>query len=131
MKNKKQRLLLITLVIGISLVQSCGPVVISSRPDTPPPPWFYPNRVETVRYVYFPEHMIYYDLFLRNYIYLNNGTWVRVRTLPQRYNGINLRRSRFVRIRDYRSDNISRYHRENNSATRRSSRRTKTESRRN
>lgn len=119
------------MLIAISLVQSCGPVVMSYRPDSLPPPWFYPNRVETVRYVYFPEHLIYYDLFMRNYIYLNNGTWVRVRLLPQRYNGINLRRSRFVRIRDYRSDNISRYHKENNTGARRSSRRTNAGSQRN
>ena len=97
-------------------LENFGPVVISSRPDVPPPPWFYPNRVEAVRYVYFPEYMIYYDLSLRNYLYLNNGAWVRVRVLPKRYNGIDLRRSRFVRIKGYRDDNISRYHRENNNS---------------
>ena len=129
MKTRKRLFALITLCIGLSVMQSCGPVVISSRPDMPPPPWFYPNRVETVRYVYFPEHMIYYDLSLRNYLYLNNGIWVRARTLPQRYNSINLRRSRFVRIKDYRSDNISRYHRENNTNTRRSSNRSNTRGR--
>ena len=114
------------LFISIPTFESCGPVVISSRLNAPPPPWFYPNRVETVRYVYFPEYMIYYDLSLRNYIYLNNGAWVTVNVLPARYSGVNLRRSKFVRIRDYRGDNISRYHRESNTTRRRSSTRSST-----
>jgi hypothetical protein len=104
---------IILLFSSVSLFESCGPVIISSRPEIPPPPWFYPNRVETVRYVYFPEYMIYYDLSLRNYIYLNNGVWVTVDVLPPRFSTINLRRSKFVHIKDYHGDNISRYHREN------------------
>lgn len=117
----KRLFYIILLIASMSIVESCGPVVISSRPDMPPPPWFYPNRVEAVRYVYFPDHMIYYDLSLRNYIYFNNGIWVTVDVLPLPYRNINLRRSRFIRVKGYRGDNISSYHRENNT-TRRSSR---------
>lgn len=106
------------LFIGALAIQSCGPVVISSRPDSPPPPWFYPNRVEMVRYVYFPEFMIYYDLSLRNYVYLDNNVWVRVNVLPPRFRTINLNRSRFVRVNSYRGDDIGRYHRENNTGRR-------------
>lgn len=113
MKNKAY-VILITLLMSMLTVESCGPVVISSRPDAPPPSWFYPNRVEAIRYVYFPEFLIYYDLSLRNYIYFNNGVWVTANVLPPRYRNINLRRSKFVRIKGYRGDNISRYHRENN-----------------
>jgi hypothetical protein len=111
--NKKQHLKMFLLVGCMFLVESCGPIVITSSLNSPPT-WFYPNRVETVRYVYFPEHIIYYDLSLRNYLYLNKGVWVRVKTLPERYNGIKLSRSKFVRIKNYRDDNITRYHRENN-----------------
>ncbi|MBT8245741.1 MAG: hypothetical protein HKP48_07880 [Winogradskyella sp.] len=116
----------ILLLSSIGLVQSCGTVVISSRPNMPPPPWFYPNRVEAVRYVYFPNHMIYYDLSLRHYIYLNNNVWVTAKILPQRYRNINLSRSRFVHIKGYRGDDISRYHRENNTNRRRTGRRSNT-----
>ncbi|WNH13085.1 hypothetical protein [Thalassobellus suaedae] len=117
----KGRYVMVLLVLISALaIESCGPVVLSSRLETPPPPWFYPNRVEMVRYVYFPEYSIYYDLSLRNYIYLNNNVWVRVNVLPPRYRAINLNRSRFVRVKTYRGDNISEYHRENNATRRRS-----------
>ncbi|WP_299441432.1 hypothetical protein [uncultured Aquimarina sp.] len=108
------------IVASLFVLESCGPVIISSRSDTPPPPWFYPNRVEMVRYVYFPDYMIYYDLSLRNYRYLDNGMWITVSVLPPRYNNINLRRSRYVRIRDYYGDNIRSYHRDNRSRYNRS-----------
>ena len=112
-------MILLALISSVA-IKSCGPVVISSRPETPPPPWFYPNRVEMVRYVYFPEYLIYYDLSLRNYIYLDNNVWVRVNVLPPRYRTINLNRSRFIRVKNYRGDNISSYHRENNTTRSRS-----------
>lgn len=102
------------LAIIFLTLSSCGPIVISSRLDGPPPPWFYPNRLEVVRYMYFPEYSIYYDLTLRHYLYLNNGIWIRVNTLPAKYQNLDLKRSRYVRIKDYRSDNIRDYHNENN-----------------
>lgn len=89
---------------------SCGPVIISSRPNLPTPSWFYPNRVVSLRYVYFPEYTIYYDLTLRNYLYMDNGIWIRVNVLPSRFNGVNLRKSRQIRVNDYFDDNISPYH---------------------
>lgn len=110
MKNYKA-ILLITLIVF--LLASCGPVVVSSRPNNPPPPWFYPNRVELVRYVYFPEFSIYYDFYDRTYIYWDTGVWLRASVLPLRYRNIDLTRSRYRRIRDFRGDNIQRYHKEN------------------
>ena len=130
MKNRKY-FLVILLFTPLFIIESCGPVVISSSLKTPPPPWFYPNRVEAVRYVYFPDHMIYYDLSLRSYIYLNNGAWLTVKVLPSRYRAINLKRSRFVRIKNYRGDNISYYHKENNTNRKRSNSQSNTRSRRN
>ncbi len=109
MKTRNKILMLLTLAVAITL-SGCGPIIISSRPDVPPPSWFYPNRVETVRYVYFPDYLIYYDLSIRSYVYLENGVWITIRTLPDRYNSINFDRSRFIRIQDYHGDNISRYH---------------------
>ena len=107
-----------SLALGVSLLflllGSCGPVVITSRTSHSPPPWFYPNRLEVVRYVYFPEFSIYYDLSARTYLYLDGGVWVRRNVLPPRYRNVNLRRSRYERIRNYNDDNIRRYHDENN-----------------
>ncbi|TFG77793.1 MAG: hypothetical protein E4H26_03070 [Flavobacteriales bacterium] len=101
---------------------SCGPVVISSRPSHPPPPWFYPNRLEVVRYVYFPELSIYYDLSARTYLYLDGGLWVRRNDLPPSYRNFDLSRSRYTRIRNYQDDDIQRYHEEHNANRGRSNR---------
>lgn len=112
MKKINFLLLVLSSVIFLTL-ESCGPVVFSSRLGTPPPPWFYPNRIETVRYIYFPDYEIYYDLSLRNYIYFDNNVWLTVDVLPTRFNSYNLRRSKQVRIHNYFGDNIKRYHNEN------------------
>ena len=102
--------MLLTLVL---MLTSCGPVVFTSRTNNSPPHWFYPNRIEMVRYVYFPEYSIYYDLTLNNYLYLNNNIWVRANVLPSRYRNIDLNRSRYVRVKNYRSDTIKEYHNKN------------------
>lgn len=109
----KSKLCMVLFLIAFALL-SCGPVVVTSRPNHPPPPWFYPDRVEVVRYVYFPEYSIYYDLTLSNYLYLNNGVWLRVQVLPPRYRSINLNRTKYVRVKGFRGDDIRTYHNENN-----------------
>lgn len=116
MKNKdlfKALLLLIVLPVFF-IMTSCGPIILTSRVNNPPPPWFYPNRVELVRYVYFPEYSIYYDLSARTYLYLDGGIWIRREVLPPRYQRIDLTRSRYERIRNYNDDNIRKYHEEYN-----------------
>jgi hypothetical protein len=113
---KKIYLTLILILSVLSLIfESCGSIVVTSRLGTPPPPWFYPNRVETIRYVYFPDFEFYYDLSLRNYIYLDNGVWITASILPSRFKEYNLKRSRKVRINDYYGDNIRKYHNETTS----------------
>ncbi|NNJ88828.1 MAG: hypothetical protein HKP53_05455 [Eudoraea sp.] len=119
----KNKITGIVLLSGFLFLVSCGPVLISSRIG-PPPSWFYPNRVEVVRYVYFPEYGFYYDFTTRNYIYWDNSAWIRVSVLPPRYRNVNLNRSRYTRIRNYRDDNIQRYHEQNNTNRRRSNRTT-------
>lgn len=118
----------VVIVLGLFMA-SCAPVVISSRPNSPPPSWFYPNRLEVVRYVYFPEFSIYYDLSHRTYLYLDGGVWVRRRVLPPRYAHLNLRRSRYHRIRNYNDDNIRRYHDRHNTNRLRSNKATSRTSR--
>lgn len=121
MKQRKlSRSLLITIVF--LLFASCGPVVITSRGNNPPPPWFYPNRLEVVRYVYFPEFTIYYDLYARTYIYLEGSIWVRRNELPPKYRNVNLMRSRYERVQNYSDDNIRSYHEANNTNRGRSNR---------
>jgi hypothetical protein len=114
--------LFVMLILSLLFLGSCGPIIISPSLHNPPPPWFYPNRIESVRYVYFPEYVIYYDLSVRQYLYLENNVWIRVSTLPLRYRNINLKRSKFLRIKGYRNNNIRNYHRSNYSNSPRSSR---------
>lgn len=121
MKKSKPSLVVI-LLSSVLLLVSCGPIIISPHPQNPPPAWFYPDRIQSVRYVYFPDYFIYYDLSARHYIYLENYVWTRVDVLPPRYRSINLNRSKFVRVKGYRERNIQTYHRENHSHTPRHSR---------
>ncbi len=111
---KSAKFISIVILLGAFLsLESCGPVIISSRPSYPTPPWFYPNRVVNIRYVYFPDYTIYYDLTLRKYIYLDNGAWITVNVLPSRFNGINLRRTKQVRVENYYGNDIREYHSRN------------------
>ena len=109
MKNNSNIPKAISLLLVIILM-SCGPVIISSRPDHPTPPWFYPNRVINVRYIYFPDQVLYYDLSLRNYIYFDSGHWHRVEKLPPRYLSLNLKKEKRYRIDNYFGDSIKDYH---------------------
>ncbi len=122
---KKRSYLFGIVLFGLFLLQGCGPVIVSHTLADPPPPWFYPNRIETVRYVFFPEFNIYYDLSARMYIYIDGGIWVRRQVLPPRYRSYDLRRSRYQRIRNYHGDNIKRYHEEQNANRGRSNRSTR------
>ena len=109
MKLLKYSFITLLLSVFISL-ESCGPVIISSRPSHPTPVWFYPNRVVNVRYVFFPDYMVYYDLSLRNYIYLENGVWLTVTVLPTRFNTVNFKRTKQIRVNNFFGDNIREYH---------------------
>ena len=99
---------------ALGMFSSCGPVVITARPQYPPPPWFYPHRLEVVRYVYFPEYNIYYDLSVRSYLYFDNGGWIRANTLPPHLRHLDLNRSRYERIHNYQGDDIAPYHNDHN-----------------
>lgn len=129
--RKNKALLSAILISSLLFLGSCGPIIITPDPHVPPPPWFYPNRIEPVRYVYFPEYVIYYDLFARQYLYLENNVWIRVDVLPPRYRSINFNRSKFVRIKGHRGSSINRYHRENYSNSPKRSRASTTRGRRN
>ena len=123
--KKVLKLFFVILVSSILIsLESCGPVIISSRPAHPTPNWFYPNRVVNLRYVYFPDHLIYYDLSLRNYVYFDNGIWLTVNVLPSKFNSIDFKRAKRVRVNNYYGDNIRDYHNNNNNRVNEKGRRT-------
>lgn len=121
--KKQAPIFIIILISSCLFMASCGPIIISPDPHAPPtPPWFYPNRIEPVRYVYFPDFVIYYDLSARQYLFLENNIWMRVNVLPPRYRNIDLNRSKFVRIKGHRGSSITSYHRNNYANSPKSSR---------
>lgn len=58
--------------------------------------------VTTEEYYYLPEIDSYYDIRRSQFIYLNNGYWIRSRNLPWRYRNYNLKKGHIVVINDYR-----------------------------
>ena len=53
-------------------------------------PAWAPDYYAGTRYYYFPDIETYYDLATRNFVYLNNGRWLFVQTLPPFYSTFNL-----------------------------------------
>lgn len=58
--------------------------------------------VTTEEYYYLPEIESYYDIRSSQFIYLNNGYWIRSKKLPSRYRNYNLNTGQVVVINDYR-----------------------------
>jgi hypothetical protein len=58
--------------------------------------------VTTEEYYYLPEIDSYYDIRRSQFIYINNGYWIRSRNLPSRYRNYNLNTGQVVVINDYR-----------------------------
>ncbi|MDO5522479.1 MAG: hypothetical protein Q4G48_00355 [Bacteroidia bacterium] len=54
-------------------------------------PVWAPDYYYGTRYYYFPDIETYYDLATRNFVYLLNGQWLFVPTLPPVYSAFNLR----------------------------------------
>lgn len=102
---------ILALLIALLTFESCGSVFISARLSTPPP-WFHHNRIQVVRYIYFPDYEMYYDFSMSNYHYVENGTWLSVNILPNRFNVVRLKRTKQVKINNYYGDNLKKYHKD-------------------
>ena len=100
----------ILILIVIGLLNSCGPVVVTSRIGNPPPVWFYPHRVEVVRYIYFPDLVLYFDLRTHSYLYRDGNVWRRQPDIPYKYRSLNLSKQRYERIQNYDRDDIDPFH---------------------
>lgn len=57
--------------------------------------------VTTEEYYFLPDVNAYYDIPHGQFIYLNNGTWIRAKALPSRYRSYNLNSGRVIVINDY------------------------------
>ncbi|KAF2080060.1 hypothetical protein [Flavobacterium sharifuzzamanii] len=68
------------------------------------PPAWGPAGYADARYYYLPDLETYYDVSTSNYVYLNNGKWVRTRSLPSAYRNYDLYNEYKVVLTDYRGD---------------------------
>jgi hypothetical protein len=66
-----------------------------------PPAWApYYDNVNRVRYYYFPDIECYYDVWNREFVYLEDGSWMFGATLPPSYSWFDLN-SAFIVLLDY------------------------------
>jgi hypothetical protein len=86
------------LVFGFSQAQVSVNVNIGR-----PPVWG--PVVTTEEYYYMPDIDSYYDIHQSQFIYLNNGVWIRSRALPRRYRSYNLNTGHVVVLNDYHGRN--------------------------
>ena len=56
-------------------------------------------------YYYLPDVESYYDIRNSQFIFLNNGVWIRSRSLPHRYRNYNLNSGYVVLVPDYHGHN--------------------------
>lgn len=66
------------------------------------PPAWGPAGYTDVRYYYLPDVSMYYDVSTSEYIYLNNGAWVRTTVVPVAYRRYDFYNGYKVVLTDYR-----------------------------
>lgn len=84
MKTKIKLIVFTLLFSGFTNAQIPVQVSIGQQPD------WGPIGYQNVNYYYLPEIETYYDIHSAQFIYLNRGTWMRSKYLPQLYRGYDL-----------------------------------------
>lgn len=75
------------------------------------PPQWGPVGYSQVSYYYIPDVESYYDILAQQFIFLNNGVWIRSHNLPNRYRNYNLYDGYKVVLNDnYGSRPYNHYH---------------------
>lgn len=80
--------------IPFETVTSSRPVVRVEYENPTWAPVYHPG----VRYYYFPDLEVYYDLQNRDFVYLNNGRWLFSRELPPFYSDYDLYNSHVISL---------------------------------
>lgn len=65
------------------------------------PPVWAPEVHSQASYYYIPDVQCYYDVRATQFIYLNNGGWIRSSNLPRQYRSYDLNRGYKVVLNDY------------------------------
>ncbi len=99
MKSLKNTTLILFLIVTFE-IQSQVKVNfnIGTRPTWGP-------AITNEEYYYLPDIDTYYDIRNSQYIYLNNGRWVRINNLPRRYRNYNLNTGQVIVLKDYHGRN--------------------------
>ncbi|MDN3677632.1 hypothetical protein QWY90_09920 [Flavobacterium paronense] len=93
MKTLKVIAIVLMLIVTSSITAQVT-VNIGARPVWGP-------AYTTEEYYYLSDIDSYYDIRQSQFIYLNNGTWVRSRALPRRYRNYNLNTGHIVVLNNY------------------------------
>lgn len=96
------------LVLFMSVFFAHAQVSINVNIGTPPS--WGPEGNDDSRYYYLPDIDIYYDVVQSQYIYINNGQWIRERRLPTRYRQYDLYGGYKVVLHDYKGNSPYTYH---------------------
>ncbi|MBP1222503.1 hypothetical protein [Flavobacterium sp. 1355] len=99
--------------LGLALVLLMGMLShaqVSINVNVGTPPSWGPVGYDNSRYYYLPDIDIYYDINQSQFIYDNNGAWVRVNRLPSRYRNYDLYGGYKVVLNDYRGNTPYSYH---------------------
>lgn len=100
--------LVFALVLFMSAFFAQAQVSISLNIGTPPS--WGPEGNDNSRYYYLPDIDTYYDVTRSQYIYDNNGRWIRESRLPAKYRRYDLYSGYKVVLNDYRGDAPYAYH---------------------
>jgi len=99
------------IVIALMLLMSVfAHAQVSINVNIGTPPSWGPQGYDDSRYYYLPDIDTYYDITQKQFIYDNNGRWVRESRLPSRYRQYDLYGGYKVVLNDYRGDAPYTYH---------------------
>ena len=90
---------LISTVLLLCFWVSSGQVSVNVNVGTPPS--WAPSTPAGTEYYYLPDVDSYYDIRTTEYIYVNNGQWIRSRSLPVVYRNYVPTRTRTFIVNDY------------------------------
>ncbi|OXA80946.1 hypothetical protein B0A65_05065 [Flavobacterium frigidimaris] len=105
---KTMKKLVFALVLFMSVFFAHAQVSINVNIGTPPS--WGPEGNDDSRYYYLPDIDTYYDITQRQYIYDNNGKWIRDKRLPSQYRNYDLYGGYKVVLNDYNGNTPYTYH---------------------
>lgn len=92
------------IVIGIMVLFASNSMTsqVSINVNVGSQPSWGPSGYNAVNYYYLPDIQTYYDVPAAQFIYLNQGKWVRNKHLPRQYSNYNLYNGHKVVINNYK-----------------------------